>query len=147
VRSCPPPPISLRAETVDVEHFQQCAAHAMTWVEGRVRILKDHLHPLAVGDEVVVVELHQVHAAEAHLALIRVVEAEDAPPQRALAAPRLSHEPQRLAPLQVEGDAVHRPHLLRRPPQHRVQQAVRQREVLDQVPDLQERLSRRPLTH
>src|SRR5262249_62051002 len=93
---------------MDVEDLEQRALDGSPGVERRIRILEHHLHPPAVWDEGFVRKRDQIHAVEAHLAPVGVVEAEDAASERALPASRLTDEAQRPAPGQAERDAVDR---------------------------------------
>ena len=66
--------------------------HALARIQRRVRVLEHDLHPLPVGRELRLVELHQVDAVEQHRAAVGVVEPQQAAAERALAAPRLADE-------------------------------------------------------
>ena len=140
----PASPLPRRPDPVDVEDFQQGLGDGLARVEGRVRVLEDHLNPPAVGEELAFGDLHQVDPVEAHLAPVGIVEAQDAAAERALSAPRFPHQAQRVPPPEGERDAVDRAHRLRPPAQRRVEEGVREGKVLDEVADLQQRLSHRP---
>ena len=82
--------------------------NAQPWVERRFRVLKDHLHVAPERPQLVLAHPRDVDAAEPHAARGRLVEAEDGAGKRRLAAPALAHQPERLTPLDCEGDAVDR---------------------------------------
>jgi len=101
-------------------------------VQGRVRVLKDHLHPAAVGEELVALELGDVRALEQYLAGGRLIEPNDRAPGGRLAAAGLADERERLPALDREIDAVDR--LQRAPPAEK--QLPADREVHPEAPDL-----------
>jgi hypothetical protein len=141
----PPGALGRGVDLMDVEDLAQGATHALARVERRVGVLEDDLHALPVGGESRFGEREQVDAVEAHLAGVGVVEPEDAAGERALAAAGLADQPQRPAARQAERDPVDRPNPFGRSPQGRVEERVGQREVLDEIADLQERA--RGLSH
>ena len=113
-------------------HAQRLAHHPpdrVTWVERRVRILEDHLHPAPQRAELALAQVGDVDAVEDDLARGRVVEAQQRAPDRGLAAPGLSDEPEGLAALDVDRDAVDRLHV--------ADVAVEHDPAADREPDLQ----------
>src|SRR5215210_1937815 len=77
-------------------------------VQRRVRILEDHLHPAPERAQLALVERRDVLAVEGDPSGGRLVQAEDCAADGRLPAARLAHEPERLAALDVERDAVDR---------------------------------------
>ena len=110
-------------------------------IERRVRVLEDHLDPPPLG--ALALGGHRL-AGEQHLAGRRPVEADDAPAQRRLAAPRLADQPQRLAAGDLRGRR-------RRPPAacragrrvERTDQRRAHRELHLEAAHLEQRLSHR----
>src|SRR5579859_3668213 len=92
------------------------------------------------------VETGEVDVAVPHGAAVRLVEAKQAAPERALAAAGLADQSQRGPPRDVEGHPVDGAYRFERPPGHDVEHGPGQGEVLDEVADAQQRLRRqRPL--
>ena len=90
-------------------HAQRLADHAsdrVARVQRGVRILEDHLHPLAQRPQLAFAEVRDVRAVEDDLAAGRLVQAQEGAADRRLAAPGLADEPERLAALDPERDAV-----------------------------------------
>ena len=108
------PAVHLRI--VDVQRLAHDIPHAHAGVQRGIRILKDHLHALAVG-------LHvgggDVVAVEYDFSAGRLVEAHDGAPDGGFAAAGLAHQAHRLALLHLEGHAVDRLDELRARPFHR----------------------------
>jgi hypothetical protein len=126
-------------ELVDDERLPHDGAHGHPRVQRRIGVLEDDLQIAPEGPERPLVHGRDVLPLEPHLARGRLDQAEDAPSGRRLAAARLSDQPQRLARVDLEGDAVHRVdagHLAREEP-------ALDREVFDQIPDAEQRLGHR----
>ena len=90
-------------------HAQRLADHArnrVARVQRRVRILEDHLHPPPQRAHLRLAEVGDVGAVEGDLPGGRLVEAEERAADGRLAAARLADEPERLAALDLERDAV-----------------------------------------
>ena len=82
----------------------------MPAVQARVRVLEDHLHPLALLAQAAALEVGEVAALVQHAARGGPDELQDGAAGGALAAAALAHEAERLAAAHVEGEAVHRVH-------------------------------------
>src|SRR6185369_12620984 len=102
------------------------------------RVLEDDLHPAAVRPERRATEAADVLAVEADRARGRVDEPEEHPPDGRLAATRLADEAERLAPPDREAHAVDGLDLVDRA----LEDPAPDREVLDEVPHLDERHAR-----
>ena len=96
------------ADVVDVEWLGDDPAGGHPRIEAGVRVLEDHLHPLAQAAQLGTLDLGHVLAVEEDPAPRRRVEADDRPPGRALAAARFADEAERLAALDLERDAIDR---------------------------------------
>src|SRR5205085_12283451 len=126
--------------------FGHRVAHRHAAAERGERVLEDDLDPPPKPPQPPLVEPEDVFSIEERLSGGRPLQAEQQPGQRRLAAPRLAHQPQGLAPGHLEADAVDRPHRPDRPPQHR---PPGERKVLGKPDRLEyrggggERLSRR----
>src|SRR5690348_17037085 len=83
----------------------------MARVQRRERILEDHLHPSAQCAKLALAERRDVPAVEDDLPRRRLVQAEEGPPDRGLAAARLAHQPEGLAPPDHEADVVDGAHV------------------------------------
>ena len=106
-------------------------------VQGRVRVLEDHLHPARVALEVPGLVLRrQRFAIVDHFAAGLVVQAEHRLAERGLARAAFAHQPDDLAAGDVEGDVVHGMHHL----------AAADAEVLGQVADFDQRVAHRRYT-
>jgi hypothetical protein len=134
-----PAPCRRRPDAVNVEHLPEHRAYPLAGIQRRIRILKHDLHPLPVWRELGLGEPHEVDAVEQHRPAIGRVKAQQTAAQRALAASRLSHQAERLPPRKHERHAIDGANVLRRSAQGDIQQGVGQREVLDEVPHVQER--------
>ena len=93
-------------DAVDAERLAHDPPHAVARVQGRVRVLEDHLHAPAQRPQGALAEVRDVLAVEDHVPVRGLVEAQDRPAERGLAAAGLAHEPERLAALDGEGDVV-----------------------------------------
>ncbi len=95
-------------------HAQRLADHPpdrVARVQRRVRVLEDHLHPPAQRPHLALAQVRDVGAVEADRAAGRLVQAQQRPADRRLAAARLADEPERLAALDRQRDAVDRVHV------------------------------------
>src|SRR5262249_37533370 len=95
-----------RRELVDADRLADDLAHRHARVEARVRVLEDDLHLPAQRPELCLSERDDVAAVIDDAPERRLDEAEDQPPQGALAAPALADEAHRLAAAHAERDAV-----------------------------------------
>src|SRR5215203_2295706 len=104
------PPLALAGVTAYVVGLQRLGddvAYGHAGVQARVGILEDDLHVPPHAEHLLAVVTQYVLAVEDHLALRRFQQAQDEAGERALAAPRLSYEPERLPAAHGEVDAVH----------------------------------------
>ena len=120
------------AEAVDAQPFADAVGDRCPWIEARVRVLEDHLHPAPIGLEVGALEAGDVLAVEADRSRGRIDQPQQQPPDGRLAAAGLANQSKRLAPLDVEADVVHGLHQGHGP----LRDAALHREVLDEVADL-----------
>ena len=121
---------SVVVPAVDPEGLRDELADRHAGVQRRVGVLEDNLQVTAHGAQFCGAQLRQVPAPVEHLATGRPHQLQDRPPRRGLAAPRLPHQPQRLAGEEVEGHVTDGLHL----PGHASQQCLAaDREMLDQV--------------
>src|SRR5262249_58868046 len=104
-------------------------------IERAVGILEDHLHLATNRAERVVVEGREIPPLKHDLAAGRPLELQDTAARRRLAASGLTHEPERLAAPDLEAHPVDGAHDTGAP----AEQAAADLEVLDQIPDLQQR--------
>ena len=112
-------------------------------VQRRVRILEDQLHVAAQALHPARQDAEHILAVEPHAAGVRLHQAEDQARQRRLAASRLAHDAQGLAPLHLERHVVHRAH----PGLRAVEHSAAQGEVLAQAARLEQRASSRADLH
>src|SRR5207245_1931811 len=77
-------------------------------VQGRKRVLEDHLQLAAILAQLLAAELRQLDVAEEDLARRRRYELSDQAREGRLPAARLTHESERLALPDVEAHAIHR---------------------------------------
>ena len=83
----------------------------VTGIERRERVLEDHLHPRPQGPQLALGEPRDVAAVEGDPARRWLVETEDRPSDRRLAAAGLSDEADGLAAANRQCHAVHRLHV------------------------------------
>ena len=124
-------------ESVDPEPLADAVGDRRPRVEARVRVLEDDLDPPAIRLEGRTLEGRQLDAIETDRARSRLDEAKDQATDCGLAAAGLADEAERLAAPDVEVDAIDgldRPDLPLEDP-------AADRKVLDEVPDLDERLA------
>src|SRR5439155_24074957 len=129
------PTAGVGEETVDAERLADDLSHRHARVQGAVRILEDHLDLATDGPQLGLVQRRQIAALEHHTPARRPLELQDATARRRLAAARLAHQPERLAAMERERDAVDRAHDPTRTAEHPAADG----EVLDDVPDLEKR--------
>ena len=132
------PPFARRADAVDAQTLADAVADRRARVEAGVRVLEDDLHPAPVRLQLRALERRDVPAVEVDRARRRLDEPQQQPPDRRLAAARFADEPQRLAARDLEADAVDRLDDGDRP----LQDPAADREVLDEIADLDERCRR-----
>ena len=135
-------PLGLVAPAVDDERLRDDALDRHPRVQRSVGILKDDLHVPAEPPELAVSHRADVLAAEEHLAVRRLDEAEDAAPHGRFPGTGLADEAERLAPRDREGDAVDGLHVPDRPRE----KSALDGKILLEVSDDEERLPR-PLRH
>src|SRR3954447_3783106 len=124
-------------EAVDAERLADDRADRLARVERRVRVLEDHLHLATERLELALREAGDVPAAVLDRPAGRVEQAGDQARRGGLAAAGLPHQAERLALHDVERhavDSVHGADLALE------QDPARDREVLDEVADLDQRL-------
>src|SRR5262249_47817505 len=98
----------------------------------------DDLEPSPHATDLVAVEREHVHPVEVHAPAVRLLEPDDAAPERRLAATGLADETERLAAVDVERDAVHGSDHLSAAAPH----AAADREFLHDLLDAKKRLGR-----
>ena len=124
---------------MDREPFADDVLDPHPRVEGADGVLEDDLHVAPRRLELGPGELRdQVGPSKLDLAGGRLEQADQRPPERRLAAARLADEPERLAPPDLEVDAVDGLDVAGRPPQ----QPVMNREVLADAAGLEEHVAR-----
>src|SRR5215217_3796079 len=105
------PPLALAAcatsYSVGLQRLGDDVAHGHAGVQARIRVLEDDLHVPPHAEHPLAVVTQYVLAVEDHLALRRFQKAQHEAGERALAAPRLPHEPERLPAAHGEVDSVH----------------------------------------
>ena len=127
-----------RGDAVELQRVADDLADALARVQRRVGVLEDHLHLAPQRPQLALAQLGELGAAEAHRPRGRGEQLEHRARQGRLAATRLADEADRLALLDAERDAVDGA--------HRADLAVDEdpgldREVLDEVGDLEQRLA------
>ncbi len=130
----PPLLLVLGADAVDAQRLADDVPDAHARVERGIRVLEDDLHVAAQALHLGARGAHDVDALEGDLAGGRLDQAQHAAPGGRLAAPALADEPQRLALVDVEGDAVDRVDVAGRALQHTALDG----EVLLEVADLEQ---------
>src|SRR5215203_1841489 len=95
------------AHVVGLQRLGDDVAHRHAGVQARVGVLEDDLHVPAHAEHPLSVVTKYVLAVEDHLTLGGFEKAQDETGERALAAPRLPHKPERLPTTYGEVDAVH----------------------------------------
>ena len=98
---------STLGQAVRLERFTDDRTDRHARIQAAVRILEDDLHPAPHLAQLVALEAHEVLPPEADDPFGRVAQADHGPPGRALAAPRLADQAERLALLDFETDVVH----------------------------------------
>ena len=101
---------SFRPATLDDERLAQHVDDAHARVQRRVRVLEHDLQPPAERPQLAAGELLDLAPVEADHARRRIEQAQHEPARRRLAAPRLPHQPDGLAPVEREAHAVDRVH-------------------------------------
>ena len=94
------------AEPVDLHRLRDQLAHREARVQRGVGVLKDHLHALAVGLHLPVIQVRDLRAAAEDAPGVRLVDLQDGAAQRALAAAALAHQTHGLAAPDGERHAV-----------------------------------------
>jgi hypothetical protein len=123
---------------VDRERLADDRADRLARVQRRVRVLEDHLRVAAELDQLLRLDVGDLLALELDRAAGRIEQAQQQAAGGRLAAARLAHQAERLAALDVEGDAVdgvHGADLLAE------DQPGGEREVLLEIADLVQRLA------
>ena len=129
------PPYLLLAvgQVVDLQWLPDDVTHGHARVQRRVGILEDDLHVPAQPAQLLFGEFEDVPAFEERLTTGRLHQPQDHPAQCGLAAAGFAHQPQGLAPVNRQGDAVHR---LDRADLALDDEPLRNGEMLDQVADV-----------
>jgi hypothetical protein len=130
-----------RSDAVDAQPLADAVADRRARVEAGVRVLEDDLHPPAIRLERRALQRHEVDPIEPDRTGGRIDQPQQQAPDGRLAAARLADEAEGLAAPDVERHAVDGLHLADRA----LQDAAPDREVLDEVVDLDER--RAPFGH
>src|SRR5260221_8891082 len=99
------------ADPVDLERLANDAPSGHPWIQARVRVLEDHLHPAAHPSQGLWAESRQVNAVERYRAGRRLTETYDRPARRALPATGLPYEAQGLAASKRKAHAVDGPNV------------------------------------
>ena len=120
---------------MDPERLADDVAHGHPRVEGGVRVLEDDLELATNASHLFAVEARDVAAIRDDRARSRLDQLQNRARQSRLPAARLADEPERLALLHLEIDAVDRMDLTDGP----LENALSDREVLDEVLDPQDR--------
>jgi hypothetical protein len=127
-----------RGEAVELERVADDLPHPLAWVERRIGVLEDHLDLAADRAEALPREPDQLLAAELDRARRRLEQLDDGSAERRLAAAGLAHEAEGLALVEGEADVVDgldaRDLAVEEEP-------GLDREVLDEVLDLKERIT------
>ncbi len=105
------PLLSRCRKPVNEEGFRDRAQHAVTRVQGFIRVLEDHLQIPPEFEQLTRLEGREIDAAEQDPTLGRGLESGDEPTCCRLSATALPDEPQDLASLEAEVDSVHRFHV------------------------------------
>ncbi len=126
--------LRLRPDAVDLQRLADDVADRHPRVERGVRVLEDHLDPAPDRPQRRGAEAGEVDAVEEDAAVARLVEPDHRLRERRLAATRLADQPERLAALDAERDAVDRPYV----PDRRAEEPGPDREVLDEPLDAEE---------
>ena len=125
-------------DAMDDEWLADDRPDGLARVQRRVRVLEDHLELAPQGLELPAREIGDLLAIDLDAAARGVEQASQQPRGRGLAAAGLTDDSERLAALHLEGQAVHRANgsnlLLEDDPRG-------DREVLDEVADLDQRLA------
>jgi hypothetical protein len=129
------PPLGVAAETVDAQALADAVTDRRPRVQARIGVLEDDLHPPSIRLERGALDRRDVRSIELDPARRGVEEPQDHPPDRGLAAARLAHQAEGLAAADLEADPVDR---LDRP-DLTLQDPAADREMLDEVCDLDER--------
>src|SRR5437763_14002042 len=118
---------------MDLQRLADDAAHGHTWVQARVRVLKDHLHLSTHAAQIAAAQLRQALPEEIDGTASRLIQLQDGATRRALAAARLADQPKGFTAFDGERDIVNRAD----PTNLALQDdALRDREVHLQVLDL-----------
>jgi hypothetical protein len=134
-------PLARAAEAVDAQPLADTVADRRARVQARVRVLEDDLDAPPVGLQRATAQRGHILPVEPDGPRGRFDEPQQQPPDRGLAAARLPDEAERLTALDVEAHTVDRLDDRHGPLQH----AAPDREMLDEVADLDERRARHVL--
>src|SRR5438093_11600737 len=91
---------------MDLERLADDVADGHAWVQRRVWVLEDHLHPSPHAAHLFAAERRELDPVEDDVARGRLIELEDRAAGRGLPAPGFADEAERLALLDEEVDAV-----------------------------------------
>src|SRR3990172_3166461 len=93
---------------MNAPRLEDRAADREARVERRVGILEDHLHPAAKGPQLLLLRAAHVDPVEGDAARVGLVQPNQAASERALSAPGLADDAERLLRVKVERDPVDR---------------------------------------
>src|SRR5262249_6285192 len=82
-----------------------------TWIQRGKRVLKDHLHTLALLSQFVPIQLCQVFVFKKHLPGSRFIQSHDGTPDGRFAGTAFTYKPQRLPTFDAKTDAINRAHI------------------------------------
>src|SRR5438093_3911070 len=104
------PELGLRERLIDDQWLANDIPHPHAWIQGAVRILKDGLHTLTIGFEVLPCQFLNVLTPKDDRPSRRLFQHEDHLHGGGFAASRLAHQAYRLASPYGVRDAIHRLH-------------------------------------
>jgi hypothetical protein len=96
----------VRGEAVDVDALGDSVESNHTWVKRGLGILEDHLHPPVEGLRSL--RFEEVFTIVQDLTARRFVKSYQRPADGRLATPRLAYQAERLAPFDLQRDAIYR---------------------------------------
>ncbi len=138
-RSDPFPDLGAWADRMDRQGLGQHLAHRHPRVQGRVRVLEDHLNVPTSPQQPISVEAEDILAPEEDLAGGRLDQPQDRAPEGGLSGAGFSDEAEDLAPPDLEGDVVDRHDFRRGGAAEMAQQAAPRRERHAQVAHVDKR--------
>ena len=97
----------LRHDLVDLQWFGDSLAYRHPWVQGRMGVLKDDLHPTSVRAEFSAIQPYEFFAIIIDMSPRGALKLQDCVAKARFAAPAFTHQPQRFTLLDGKVDAVH----------------------------------------